>query len=142
VVTALPDSRSIGRDRTSLAFWERLTPFVAILWQVVPIQKSVDLRIDSCLDERTKSQASETRLAMKSGSLVVALVTVLLFLTSAASARYSTMDEVWMLVSVCAAAIATLELFLLNHRRRLLLLDPWRRYFLCHPRGNRRDGSA
>jgi len=66
---------------------------------------------------------------MKSGSLVVAFVTVLLFLTSAASARYGTMGEVWMLVSVCAAAIATLELFLLNRRRRLLLLDPWHRYF-------------
>jgi hypothetical protein len=66
---------------------------------------------------------------MNSGSLVVALVTVLLFLTSAASARYITMDEVWMLVSVCAAAIATFELFLLNRRRRLLLLDPWRRRF-------------
>jgi hypothetical protein len=37
------------------------------------------------------------------------------------------MGEVWMLVSACAAAIATLELFLLNRQRRLLMLDPWRR---------------
>jgi hypothetical protein len=34
-----------------------------------------------------------------------------------------------MLVSACAAAIATLELFLLNRQRRLLMLDPWRRRF-------------
>ena len=39
------------------------------------------------------------------------------------------MGEGWVLVSVCAAAIATLELFLLNRQRRLLLLDSWRRRF-------------
>jgi hypothetical protein len=37
------------------------------------------------------------------------------------------MGEVWILVSACAAAMATFELFLLNRQRRLLMLDPWRR---------------
>jgi hypothetical protein len=37
------------------------------------------------------------------------------------------MGEVLVLVSVCAAAMATLELFLLNRQRRLLMLDPRRR---------------
>jgi steroid 5-alpha reductase family enzyme len=69
---------------------------------------------------------------MRKASLTVAACVALLWATSAASARYSTMGEVWMLVSVCAAAMATLELFLLNRQRRLLLLDPWRRRFFVH----------
>jgi hypothetical protein len=39
------------------------------------------------------------------------------------------MDDIWLLVCVGAAAIATLELLLLNRQRRLLLLDAGRRRF-------------
>jgi len=53
------------------------------------------------------------------------------------------MGEIWLFVSVGAAAIATLELFLLNRQRRLLLLDPWRqRFFVRRQQGRQGVGPA